>query len=617
MARKRTASSKKELDELESTYEKLSGRSAKPKYKYERKDSKRNRIIWTLCICLTVVAIFAGAFVLIGNARANQTIQSNLSIMGVNVTGMTRAQAQEALEKAFQELYSASPMTVDVDGQTVLLSPQSSGVRLNVNAAVNAAINYQNGSFTTQVLNITDFLSVDKDGILSAIKVLETQVNSTLVQSTYRIEGEAPESLTAIDETVSQSLIITKGHPGVKLDLEALMGVIMDGYSNGQSTVSFHCSMTDPDALDLEAIYQETCSSPVEAEFEEETFEVLGGTYGYGFSVEEATKALEKADYGQEMTLDFVWTAPEVTVEALKNTLFQDELASYSTHAGSNSDRNTNLRLACEAINGVILYPGDLFSYNETLGERTPEKGYRPGASYVGGETVLAYGGGICQVTSTLYYCTVVADLEVVERECHGYASSYTPLSTDATVFWGGIDYKFRNNTDYPIKIEASSDRGNVTVKLIGTDTKDYYVKFESEFIAQIDYETVYKEMEADNKKGYKDGDVITDPYTGYKSKSYRVKYDKLTDEEIERTLECNDYYSARNKVICKIVGNETESPTTEPPATEPPTTQPPATEPPATEAPTTEPPASEAPAEPVTEAPAPVLEESSENIEP
>lgn len=604
MARKRIANSKKELDELESTYERLSGRSAKPKYKYERKSAKRNRIIGILCVSLIVVAIFVSAFILVGNTRNNQAIQSNLSIMGVNVTGMTRAQAQEALEKAFQELYSTSPMAVDVDGQTVLISPQDSAVQLDVKAAVNAAVNYRHNSFTVQVLDIKDFLSVDKEGIATALQAVEAQINSTLIQSTYRIEGEAPESLTAIDETVSQSLIITKGQPGAKLSLDELISTIMDGYSNGQSSVSYHCTVTDPDALDLETIYQENCSTPVEAEFEEETFEVIGGTYGYGFSVEEATKALEKAGYGQEVALDFVWTAPETTAEALEGLLFRDELSAYTTHAGSIYDRNINLQLACEAINGVILYPGDLFSYNETLGERTPEKGYRPGASYVGGETVLDYGGGICQVTSTLFYCTVVADLEVVERECHGYASSYTPLSTDATVFWGGIDYKFRNNTDYPIKIEASSDRGNVTVKLIGTDTKDYYVKFESEFIAQIDYETVYKEMDADNKKGYKDGDVITDPYTGYKSKSYRVKYDKLTDEEIERTLECSDYYSARNKVICKIVGNETEPPTTEPPATEPPTTQPPATEPPTTEAPT----------ESVTEAPTSPPEGSSED---
>lgn len=611
MARKRVNGSK-ELDELESTYEKLSGRSAKSKYKYERKDSKRKRIIWTLCICLIVVAIFAGAFVLIGNTRDNQTIQSSLSIMGLNVTGMTRAQAQEALEKAFQELYSVSPMTVDVDGQTVLLYPQSSGVCLNVNAAVNAAINYRHNSFTVQVLDITDFLSVDKESILSALLTLEAEINSTLVQTSYRIEGEAPASLDAVDENVFQSLIITKGHPGAKLDLNELLSVIMDGYSNGDTSVSYHCPITEPDALDLDAIYQENCVSPVEAEFEKDTFKILGGTYGYGFPVEEAAAALLEASYGQEITVDYVWTAPETSASDLEGTLFCDELASYSTHAGSNTDRNINLKLACEAINGVILYPGDLFSYNETLGERTPEKGYRPGASYVGGETVLDYGGGICQVTSTLYYCTVVADLEVVERECHGYASSYTPLSTDATVFWGGIDYKFRNNTDYPIKIEASSDRGDVTVKLIGTDTKDYYVKFESEFIAQIDYETVYKEMEADNEKGYKDGDVITDPYTGYKSKGYRVKYDKQTDEEIERILECSDYYSARNKVICKIVGTETEPSATEPPATQPPTTQPPVTEPSVTE-----PPITEGPTEPSTEAPTPAPEESAENTEP
>ncbi len=599
MAKNRSQNSRKELDELESTYEKLSGKYAKPRHKYERRRSKASPVPWIIGICIATVVLLVGGFFLIQNARGNQVIASNLSIAGVNVTGMTRDEAETAVGKAFSQLYTATPMTVEVDGQTLLLTPDISDVRLDVSAAVNAAVGYHHASFHVQALDITDYISVDTEAIMAQLRQLSSHFDSTLTQSTYRIEGAAPESTNAIDETVAQSLVITKGRPGIRLDLNALLETVLEGYSGGAVTVSFHCPFTEPDALDLEEIYQAHCIAPVEAEFEKETFEVLGGTYGYGFSVEEAAESLEKADYGQEITIDYTWTEPETTAEELGSLLFRDELSSYTTHAGSIADRNTNLRLACEAINGMILYPGDLFSYNEALGERTPEKGYRPGASYIGGETVLDYGGGICQVTSTLFYCTVVADLEVVERECHGYASSYTPLSTDATVFWGGIDYKFRNNTDYPIRIEAHSDRGNVTVKLIGTDTKDYYVKFESEFLAQIDYETVYKEMEPDNKKGYKDGDVITDPYTGYKSRSYRVKYDKQTDEEIERILECNDVYSSRNKVICKIVGGETEPPTTEPPATEPPTT-----------APTTEP-STETPTEAPTAPPETVAEES------
>ena len=99
-------------------------------------------------------------------------------------------------------------------------------------------------------------------------------------------------------------------------------------------------------------------------------------------------------------------------------------------------------------------------------------------------------------------------------------------------MFWGGIDYKFRNNTEYPIRIDAYSDNGTVTISLYGTDTKDYYVEFESVHLATYPYDVVYEEMPADNEKGYKDGHVLTSPYTGYKSEGWAIKYSKETGEE-------------------------------------------------------------------------------------
>ena len=186
------------------------------------------------------------------------------------------------------------------------------------------------------------------------------------------------------------------------------------------------------------------------------------------------------------------------------------------------------------------------------------------------GATIETVGGGICQPSSTLYYCCLLADLEITVRDCHMYAVSYLPLGIDATISWGAYDYCFRNNTNYPIRIEAWMSDGYVHVQLIGTDEKDYYVVMENYVDSIDDYETVYEEMYADNPDGYKDGDQITSPYTGYTVYTYRCKYDKETDELISRDYEAYSEYWARDEVIAKIIEKPTEAPETEPVETEP-----------------------------------------------
>ena len=228
-------------------------------------------------------------------------------------------------------------------------------------------------------------------------------------------------------------------------------------------------------------------------------------------------------------------------------------MGTYTATGSNNKSRNTNLRLACEAINGVVLNPGDVFSYNDTLGERSAENGYQPAPSYAGGQTVDTLGGGICQVSSSLYYSVLSSELEIVTRKNHGYMPSYMPVGLDATVSWGSIDFQFKNNSDYPIRIEAAASGNKTTVSIIGTETRDYEVKLETEILSQINYDTVYQTMAADNPDGYKDGDVITTPYIGYKANSYLVKYKLGTNKEISRELIAYSEYKKRDKVICKI----------------------------------------------------------------
>ena len=552
MAKKKSHYSRSRSDDaLEQSYRSIASSKS-------RKGSKSNKASKIIIVCLTVMVIAIIVFiscVCFANMDPNKTILDNISIAGVDVGGMTQAQAIQSVQSAISTTYGKTPMVVKVLDEQIEI-PAEYCTKLDVRAAVRAAYRYgQSGSeskrqqeqqtalTTGYVLDLSPYLTLNEKGIQDALAQLGTKYNSTLSESAYEIVGNEPD----------QKLIIQLGIPEYGLNLDSLYDQVIAAYSNNIFSVEGQCGMIEPEPIDLDAIHTEYYRAPEDAHLDPDTFEVVAGKDGYGFDLEEAKSVLKNAKYGSTVEIPFSSIQPEITAEKLSATLFRDELSTYTAASTSNANRDRNLFLACKAIDGLVLNPGEVFSYNATLGERTTDKGYKPGLSYSGSETVETIGGGICQVSSSLYYCAMVADLEILTRDNHGFATSYMPLGMDATVSWGVVDFRIRNNQDYPIRIEASASGGNTTVTLMGTDTKDYYVKMEYEVLATYNYETSYKTMEANNTQGYKDGDYITEPYTGYDVKTYRCKYSKDSDELISKELEATSNYSKRDAVICKI----------------------------------------------------------------
>ena len=356
------------------------------------------------------------------------------------------------------------------------------------------------------------------------------------------------------------------GTPGRYVDVDKVYDRILDAYSFNQFhlTVALDEKETIPDAIDLDAIRNQYYQAPQDASVDEETYEVDMEVYGYDFDIAAAAEALNQAEYGDSVTIPLRKTYPEIQGGSMRETLFRDVLAEYKTEHTKDENRNTNLELACAAINGTILSPGEVFDYNTVVGERTAEKGYKKAAAYASSKTVMSIGGGVCQVSSTMYYCCLVSDLEIVNRLPHSYVSSYMPMGMDATVSWGGPEFTFKNNTNYPIRIETWVADGYVHCKFIGTDEKDYYIEMEYEVIGTAGPSTVYEEYAPDNKEGYRDGEVIQTAYKGYWVNTYKNKYDKKTGELIVREFDRMSAYDKRDKIIVKIVKP------TEPPADAP-----------------------------------------------
>ena len=157
---------------------------------------------------------------------------------------------------------------------------------------------------------------------------------------------------------------------------------------------------------------------------------------------------------------------PTVTVAQLKG-LF-GRISSYSTTTTKDNDRNTNIRLSAEALNGRVVYPGETMSFNSCTGQRTGEKGYREAGAIAGGVLVDDTGGGVCQTSSTLFNAVIRADLQIVERYAHSWPSSYVEKGEDATVNWPSLDFKFKNNGEFPVFVVAWYADQVVTVELYG-----------------------------------------------------------------------------------------------------------------------------------------------------
>lgn len=545
-------------NELESVFRDISEK--KPK------KSKAGKVI-AICmaIILLLLAMGAGGYYLYETLRP---IAGDIHVAGVYISGMNREDANEALT-ALVKKYQTEAVIITADDYILELTPQITGASLDAERLVEDALA---GKISSGAVDLLPYLSLNDSALDTQLSKLVDSCSSVITDSTYEILGTQPDLSDPDESAEGQKLVIHIGEPGIAISIDRLREVVMDAYSSGDFAIDYPLVVTDPAAPDIQKAYDESYVAPVDAVMDMTTFKVTDHAYGYTFDLDAVKAAVESAEFNTTLEFDFSYITPEVFAEDLSSMLYRDVLGSYTAVSGSKpKTRDINLKLSCQAINGTVLYPGEVFDYNKALGERTPEKGYQKADGYVGNETVQEYGGGICQASSCLYLSALYADMEIVTRKNHGFISSYMPYGMDATVSWGGPHFRFKNNSEYPIRIEAYAKGGTVTVKIIGTDTKDYYVKMEYEVLEKTPYTTVYKEMTADNEDGYKDGDRIVSPYTGYKIKTYRCKYSKETDELISREEEATSTYKKRDKVVCKIVEPEVE--TTKPTETKPPET--------------------------------------------
>lgn len=506
----------------------------------ENEEVKVNKVkIWFIVAMVFAGVLILGMIISIFTLSYSK-IYAGVKVNGIKLGGLTESEAEEVLKEYYEELGNVDVSLYSDEGKVEFLAKDVNASFDYVEAS-KAAFNFgRDGSVFKKVImglkcslasqELKFDVTVDVKKFDKQIRIIAEEFGNEVIQPSYVRQGD--------------KLIISTGTTGVKIDHATIrQRVIADLNRLKDSNVEIEVIKVKPEKVNIDEIQSAITKKVQNAEYISDTGVLVDQIIGIEIEdVEEAKKIAESVtEEGMQFSVKLKITLPETTIESVLEELFKDTLSTYTTNYNvKEKERSENVRLAADTINDVILMPGQEFSYNNVVGERTTERGYKVAKVYQEGQVVDGLGGGICQVSSTLYNAVVKADLEVLERRNHSLPVSYVKLGRDATVVYGSVDFRFRNNQQYPIRIESSASGGTLTIKICGIQTNsDRTVDIETETVAVLNF--TEKNIE-DASLPMGTSKIIQTGKKGYKVKSYRVT--KENGVEVERKLISTDTYS-------------------------------------------------------------------------
>lgn len=566
---------------------------------YEEEPRKRRGgALVALMLAFLLAVGGVGAFA--GYAVLSHKVFPGVEVGGIDVSGMTMNEAANLISSSF-DAQGAGELTLQMGDYSFQLPVSEVVGGVDANESARAAYLYgREGNPITRASEIVTARLSGADVELT-MDVDRHKLSDWLDDiAGASLDGPVQPSY----EVIEDKLVVNLGSPGVSFaDRAGVEQKLVEKLKTMDLTpLTVEASIQNQDPIDLAAIQSEIETEPKNATIDTtDGATVVPGTDGIKMDLEQAKSIIGDATTG-EFSIPLEMTPAEVNTETLQSLLFRDTLAETKTELNpGQKSRTHNVELACEYINGTILNPGDEFSYNKVVGQRTAARGFREAGIFVSGRLEEGLGGGVCQPSSTLYMAVLRADLKVTERSNHGMTVSYTPLGEDATVSWGSLDFKFVNDTEYPIKILASREGSYCKMKIVGTKTTDKTVEIKTNTLSTTNWSTV---RQKDTSLAPGTEKVDQSGATGYRTETFKI----ITENGQTTTVKANtSNYHKRDKVVLYNDSAATETPaetTTPPAATETPvlpadpTTAPPSTTEPAAPPETT--PTPETPSEPV-----------------
>ena len=510
-----------------------------------KKRNKNKKTIKLISIVFAIIiAIFSVIFAITNINNAN--ITKGVKIEGIDVSGLTREQAKEKLESIYSEK-KKKDITLKYEDFETTIAPETLETNYNIEKATNEAILVgKSGNIITNNYGIF-FALIGKKNIKVETTINEEQTK----QAIEDIQTNLPETIEEPDYYIeNDKLIITPGKEGLKILTDKLLTEIKEQQKNintNQETIEIPAEKAWPSKVDIDKIHQDIYKKVQDAYITKDPVEVHPEVIGIDFNIEDAKKILEENKEQYEIPLQI--TNPQVTLSNLGSEAFPEKISAYSTrYDGGDKDRSTNLEIACKKIDEKIVLPGETFSYNKTLGARTTKAGYKTAKVYENGAVVDGIGGGICQISSTLYNAVLKANMQTVERRNHQFITSYVPEGRDATVAYGVTDFKFKNTRKYAIKIKATASNGVATISIYGIkENPEYNITFETKTISTIPVTEKYIE---DNTIAEGTEEIKQKGANGCVTETYIIK--SLNGQVVSKDLLSKDTYSAMQRIILK-----------------------------------------------------------------
>ena len=444
----------------------------------KEKKGKRKVVIFSITIILMLVLIGFPIIFFVTN-NYNEKIVEGIKVENINVSKISKEEAKKLLDEDIQKEINRNIILISNEYE-VNTTPEQAGITFDVDKAIEDAYNVgrdeniikNNINILKTMLNgknISLDISIDEKKFNNFVQEINGNLQNEIQQPNYYVNGN--------------ELIITSGKEGNAVNEDELKMIICNILNsedeNSEEKREIPIRITKQDKINIDRIYSEIHKEAQDAYVTKDPFEVHPHVDGvdFGISIEEAKVLLQEEK--EEYKIPLKITKPSVTTDSLGDEAFPNRLATYSTkYSTAEVNRSTNIQISVNKINGVVIMPGEEFSYNKILGPRTPQAGYKLGAAYIGGKVVSDYGGGVCQTSSTLYNSVLLSNLEVTSRTSHYFAAAYVPVGRDATVYWPSLDFKFKNNRNYPIRIKAFTNNGTITVEIFGVkEESDYEVE--------------------------------------------------------------------------------------------------------------------------------------------
>lgn len=555
---KKNTENKKDTKEEAKIENKKDQKKKDKEIKTEKKHTKKvKKIIISIIIVAILALLFSTVFALTN--INNERIISGVTIKGVEVSGLTKEEAMAKLETVYSEKLNNNIMLQYQDFESEL-NPTLMEVKYDIEKAVNEAFSLgRDSNIFINNYNILGTLIGKRDFNVD-MAINEEITKQTINDIGANLPGIMMESSYSIEE---DELIIIRGKEGIVISTDTLLSEVKDMLNDiheTDNTIEIPVETKTPQEIDIDKIHSEVYQEPQDAYYTKEPFTVHPEVEGIDFDVEKA-KEIIASEVKDEYVIELIITKPKVTIEDIGTEAFPDRLSTFSTrYDASDKDRTTNLVIACQKLNGKVIMPGETFSYNATLGPRTYAAGYRNGKIYENGQVVDGLGGGICQISSTLYNAALMSDMEIVERRNHQFVTSYVSEGRDATVVYGATDFKFKNTRTYPVRLVASAKGGVATVSVYGIKEADreYTYSFRTDPISTIPYTTKYIE---DSSLSAGQEVVTQKGANGLVCKTYMTKM--LNGKIVSTKLLSTDTYSAMQKIVKRGTGAKVSTPNT------------------------------------------------------